>query len=159
MDDAARVCVLERGGERDPDPQHVAVGQRAGLDQVGQRRPADELGDEMHGVLVAAGLVERDDRRVAEARSGERLAVGARGDLMVVQLDPLDGDHAVQLLVVGQPDDPEGTVSEAANQPVAPEGESPRSQWALVVRSAVCTTSTVRRSSPAILPYGAGGPR
>ena len=89
---------------------------------------------------------------VAEARRGERLALGARGDLAVVQLDPLDGDHAVELLVVGQPDDAERAVPEAAHQPVAPEDERRGRSGHPVVRSAVCTASTVRRSRPAILP-------
>ena len=60
---------------------------------------------------------------MAETRRGERLALGARGDLLVAELDPLDGDHAVQLLVVREPDDAEGAVAEAAHQPVAPERE------------------------------------
>ena len=56
---------------------------------------------------VAARLVQRDDPRVLQPRGGERLALGARGDVLVVQFDALHGDDAVQALVVREPDDAE----------------------------------------------------
>ena len=123
MDDPAGVRVRERVTERGADPQDVAVGQRAGLDEIGERRAADELGDEVDRLVVAARLVERDDARMLQPRGSERLALRARGDMLVVQLDPLDGDGPVQSLVVREPDDSERARAEAPNQSVAVERE------------------------------------
>ena len=47
--------------------------------QLAEGVAAHELGDEVDGLVVAAGLVERDDRRVRQARRGQRLALGPRG--------------------------------------------------------------------------------
>ena len=69
-------CASARA-ERRADPQDVAVRQRAVAQQVGERRPLDELGDEVDGVLVAAGFVERDDPGVREPRGGQGLALAA----------------------------------------------------------------------------------
>ena len=121
VDDAARVRVVERVAQRRADPQDVAVGERAVLDEVRERAAADQLGHEVDGVLVAAGLVQRHDPRMLEPRRRERLALGARRDLRVVQLDPLDGDHAIETLVVREPHDAEGSGAEPARQAVAPE--------------------------------------
>ncbi len=77
MHDAARVRVGQRVAQRHADAEHVAVAQRTVVEEVAERVAADELGDEVDGVLVAARLVERDDRRVRQPRRGERLALGA----------------------------------------------------------------------------------
>ena len=155
MDDAARVRVLERVAERerrsaatsrsDSAPASVSVGQRAARGPARRRgtrrrssRPAS------YSATIAGWL---------QARGGERLALGARGDLLVVQLDALDGDDAVELLVVRQPDDAEGAVPEAPDQPVAAEDER-RGPQAVVARaiSAVCTASPGSPLAAAILP-------
>ena len=47
VDDAARVGVLERVAERHADAQHVAVRQLALAQELRERAPADELGDEV----------------------------------------------------------------------------------------------------------------
>ena len=125
VDDAARVRVRERGAERRADPQHVAVRQRAVAQQVGERRPLDELGDEVDGVLVAAGLVERDDPGVRQPRGGERLALAAAVGV-VADRDPLDGDVALEVLVVGELDDAHPARAEPPAEPVAVEDELAR---------------------------------
>ena len=96
--DAARMRVLERVAERHPDQDDIAVGEVAAGEQLGERAPADELGHEVDRVLVAAGLVQRDDPGVRQARRRERLALAA---LLAVELDrdPLDGDVALEVLV------------------------------------------------------------
>ena len=79
VDDAARVRVRERVAQRDADQHDVAVGQRAvGAAARASVCAAHELGDQVDGVVVAAGLVERDDRRVRQPRGGQRLALGPR---------------------------------------------------------------------------------
>ena len=104
MDHAALVRVRERGAERRADPQDVAIRQRAVAQQVGERRALDELGDEVDGVLVAAGLEERDDPGVRQPRGGQRLALAAAVGV-VADRDPLDRDVALEVLVAGAVDD------------------------------------------------------
>ncbi len=98
--DAARVRVLQRVAERSPDPQDIAVRQRPHVRQVGERAPANHLRDQVHRGRVAARLVERHDPRVLQPRGGERLPLGARGHVLVVQFDALHRDDAIQSLVV-----------------------------------------------------------
>ena len=66
----------------------------------------DQLGDQVEGVLLGARLVQDDDRRVRQARSGERLAACALAVDRIPtrpERDPLDRHLAVQQLVVGAP--------------------------------------------------------
>ena len=59
------------------DPHGVAIGQLAVAQQLGERATAHELGDEVDGLVVAAGLVQRDDRGVRQPRGRKRLALAA----------------------------------------------------------------------------------
>ena len=92
-----------------PMRSDVAVRQRAVALELRERPAADELGDEHPAVVVAAGLVQRDDRRVPQPCGGERLARGALAGLVAralgVHRDALDRHVAVEVLVVGLVDD------------------------------------------------------
>ena len=122
VDHAAGVRMGQRLAQRRADHHDVAVRQRPLGQQLPERRAADELGDEVARLLVGAGLVERDDARMAEARGGLRLALGALG-IAVVERNALERDRAVQALVMGEPDRPEAARAEPAHQAVAAEQE------------------------------------
>ena len=78
MDDPATVSVQEGLGERDADLQDLLVAERTrAAISCGEGLAVDELGDQVEGVVLDAGLVQGDDRGVSEARGGERLAGGA----------------------------------------------------------------------------------
>ena len=121
MDHAARMGVRERGAQRPADRQHLLVGQRVVGDQARQRVAVDQLGDQVEGVLHGARLVQRDDRRVRQARARERLARDPLGVLAGSERDALDGHVAVQLLVVRAPDHAEAARAEALAQAIAAE--------------------------------------
>ncbi len=95
---------------------------------VAERAPAHQLGDEVDGVVVAPGLVQRDDPRVRQPRGRLRLALGPRARRGVVRRDPLDGDGAVEALVVGEPHDAEAAGPEAPQRAGSGRGrpEGPR---------------------------------
>ncbi len=98
VDDAALVRVREAVAEIGRDLGHVAVAEPAIGPQAGQGGARDELGHEDRPSIALAELVERDDRRMVEARGGLSLAqdaVGIRGE------DLLEGDLALQALVKG----------------------------------------------------------
>ena len=122
MDHAARVRVLERVAQRDADADDVEVRERALALEHPERAAAHELGDEVVGLVVAAGLVERDDPRVREPRGGQRLALGAVA-LAAFERDALDRDGPVEAQVVGQPDRPEAARAEASEHAIAVEDE------------------------------------
>ena len=115
----------ERGAERRADPQHVAVRQRAVAQQLREGGPLDELGDEVDGVVVAAGFEERDDAGMREPRGGERLALAAAVGV-VADRDALDGDVALEVLVAGAVDDAHPTRAEPRTEPVAAEDQLAR---------------------------------
>ena len=77
VDDAALVGVRERVGEREADPQHVAVRQLVGGLELRERAALDQLGDEVAVAVLLAGVEQRDDRVVVEPRHGAGLALGA----------------------------------------------------------------------------------
>ena len=125
--DPACVRVGEGVAQRGADAQHVAVRERPRVLELREGRPADELGDEDPAVLVAARLVEGDDRRMTEARGRDGLARRALARLVAralgVHRDALDRDVAVEVLVVRLPHDAHAAAAETAAQPVAPEDE------------------------------------
>ena len=121
MDDAARMCVGERIGECEADLEHVLVGKRAAGDQLGECIAVDQLADQVEGVVDCAGLVQRDDRRVRQARGGQRLARRPLAVPVGTQPDPLDGDLAMQELVAGAPHLAEAAAAESLEQLVAAE--------------------------------------
>ena len=118
VDHAAVVRVGQRVGEREPDPDDVAVGQRGVGLELGQRAPLDELGDEVPAAVLLAGVEERDDALVVEPGDGDGLALGAFRVGAVGGHD-LDGDRAPEALVAGGVDGPEATGAEARSEPVA----------------------------------------
>ena len=120
MDDAALVGVGQRVGEREPDPQHVAVGDRAGRLELRQRRAAHELGDEEARAVLLAGVEHRDDPGVVEPRHGVRLAPGALVGAAVGG-DRLDRHAAAEALVARLVDRAEAARADPRTQPVAPE--------------------------------------
>ena len=123
VDDPAAVRVGQRVAQRDAHADDVAVRQRALLQQRAERAAPHQLGDEVHRAVVAAGLVEGDDPGVLQPRGRLRLALGPRARRGVVRRDPLDGDDAVQALVVREPHDAEAAGPEAPQQPVAIEDQ------------------------------------
>ena len=120
MDDSARVRVDEGIAHRDADEHDVVVRERAFAEQFVEGRPADELGDEVDGLVVATRLEQRHDRRVREPGRRQRLALGARRRTPG-ERDPLDGHRPVEALVVGHPDGPEAARAELFDQRVAAE--------------------------------------
>ena len=110
--------------EREADLEQLLVGERVGGDQLREGVAVDQLGDQVEGVLRGARLVQDDDRRVRQARAGERLAARALAVDRIParpERDPLDRHFAVQQLVVGAPHHPEAAGAEAFEQPVAAE--------------------------------------
>ena len=81
VDHPARVGVHERVGERDPDFEHLLVAERLGCDQLREGVAVHQLGDQVEGVVLGAGLVQGDDRGMREAGGGERLARARARDL------------------------------------------------------------------------------
>lgn len=81
----------------------------------------DQLADQVEGVPDGGGLVQGDDRRMREARGGQRLARRPLAVAVRAEQDPLKGDLAMQQLVVRAPDLPETAASESLEQPVATE--------------------------------------
>ena len=75
VDHPALVGVQEGVGERNADLHDLLVAERLRGEQRGEGLAVDELGDQVEGVVLDAGLVQRDDRGVAEARGGQRLTV------------------------------------------------------------------------------------
>ena len=124
MDDPAGVGVLERVAERRPDPDDVPVREPLFGEQLSERAAKDQFGNQVDGVGLAGRLVERDDPRVGEPRGGLGLPLGPRRDLGAGGADRLDGDQAVELLVVGLPDHAEAAGAEAAHEAVATHHEA-----------------------------------
>ena len=123
VDDAAAVRVLERVGEREADPQHVAVGQLALGGELVERAPAHELGHEVARVAVLARVEDRHDPGVVEPRGGQRLARRplGRGARHPADRDHLDGDVAVEALVDRRVDRPEAPGAQPRPEAVAPQ--------------------------------------
>ncbi len=88
MDDAAVVGVIERVGEREADPQHVAVAERAVALERRQRAAAHELGDQVPLAVLLAGVEDRHDARVVEPRRRQRLALRTLGHRPVAPAAP-----------------------------------------------------------------------
>ena len=100
-----------------PMRRHVAVGKGARAQQLGERSAPNQLGDEVDVVLVGGELVDADYAGVVEPRGGPRLALNS------LAAGVLEGDHlhrhlALELLVPGQPDDPEAARAEPPAEPV-----------------------------------------
>ncbi|MFN8131769.1 MAG: hypothetical protein U0R70_09495 [Solirubrobacteraceae bacterium] len=121
MHDPALVRVPQRVAECHADHGDVPVRERPRRGQLVERSAFHELGNEVVGLLVRAGLVQRHDARVAEARRRERLA---RGPLVVAgggPRDDLDRHEALEGLVAREPHRAEAAGPQAAHQDVAPQ--------------------------------------
>jgi hypothetical protein len=95
----------------------------AGLQQVAQGAPADQLHDEEDQALVAALVADRDDVGVAEHRRRARLPgepVDERGVVDEVVGHDLDRDRAAQPQVGGGVDGRHATAREPLLEAVAP---------------------------------------
>jgi hypothetical protein len=132
MDHSARVSVRERVGQREPDLDDLLVAQRVLLDQLRERVPLDQLGDQVEGVPVRARLVEGDDRRMRQAGGRVRLSHRTVALLHGGQRDSLESDRAAQLLVARTPDRAKAAHAQPLEQPIAPEHQLAASLRALV---------------------------
>ena len=95
MDDAAAVRGRDRLLERLPRRE------RTGLKPLTQRRPFEQLGHGVHGVALAADIVERDDVGVREGGDGATFALESRECLWigrVLEAQELDGDVTPSLV-------------------------------------------------------------
>src|ERR1700722_2173250 len=121
VDHAARVRVLQRAQQRHANLEHLLVCQLVLGNQLRKRRSVDHLRDQVEGILVRAGLVQRHDRRVREPRRSVRLARGPLTVLLGGQRNTLDRDGTIKLLVVCTPHGAKATGAEALPQQVASE--------------------------------------
>ena len=158
VDDAALVGVGERVGERQPDPQDVAVRQLVRRLELGERAALDQLGDEVAVAVRLAGVEQRDDRVVVEPRDRAGLALGALG-LHAGGRDDLDRDGAPEALVArrvdGRRSRPRPSRAPSRYRPIA----SPAS-GVTAGRSAVAGTSRVfhaREGAPSLCTEGFSG--
>jgi len=133
VDDAAGVAVVERLGGLDADVHDLAEAQRLVADQAQEVRAADERHHEEEGALVAAEIVDRDDRRVVHLRDDLRLPLEPLLEVssQVGAGDELDRDLAVQERIAGAVDDAHAAAPELPEDLVAPgedgvdQGRSP----------------------------------
>ena len=123
MDHAALVGVGERVGQRQPDPQHVAVRQLAGGLELREGAAFDQLGDEVAGVVLLARIEQRDDRVVVEPRDRPRLALRAFRRRAAGR-DHLDRDRSAEALVARGIDRAEAAGAEPRAEAVAAHGQS-----------------------------------
>ena len=125
MHDAALVGVLERVCKHRTDCQQIAIREPAAAIERCERAALDQLGHEVVSGRVIAGLIQRDDRRVVEARCGAALSLDSQALLRIVACarDALDGDALPALLVARDPDGPVAARSDLLEQPVAAEDE------------------------------------
>ena len=121
----------------------VAVAQRAVAQQLSERLPADELRDEIDGLIVAARFEQGDDRGMRQPRRCQRLALGSlRRRRLFADRDPLDGDVAIEAQVTSQPDGAEATLAKPLGQLVAIEDNGSRGSRATRRGFHVFTRST-----------------
>ena len=121
VDDAARVAVVERVGDLDPDVHDLAEVQRLVPDQPQQVRALRDGHDEEERALVPPEVVDRHDRRVVHLGDELGLALEALLDLgrQVRRGDELDRDLAVQERVARAVDDAHAAASELPEDLVA----------------------------------------
>ena len=121
------------------------------LDDRGEVLAVDELHDDERPGLVLAVVVDRDDVRVVQRGRGLRLLAEARAEVGVAAVlgaEDLDGDVAVELVVVGAVDPGHPALAEQLDQPVAAAEDRPdlRSR---VAPSRAASRSRRRRSTAA----------
>ena len=121
VDDAARVAVLERVGDLDPDVHDLAEVQRLVPDQPQQVRALRDGHHEEERALVTPEVVDRHDRGVVHLGDELRLALEALLDLgrQVRRGDELDRDLAVEQRVARAVDDAHAAAAELPEDLVA----------------------------------------
>jgi hypothetical protein len=123
VDDPALAGVGQRVGERQADPQHVAVRQRSRRGQAVECLAGDQLRDEVARLAVLAGVEDGHDPGMVEPRRGQRLAARALVGAATTG-DDLDGDVPAQALVTSREDSPEPAGPQPPAEPVAAEHEA-----------------------------------
>jgi hypothetical protein len=124
VDDARGVGGVEPGGRlAQPAQGALRLDLLAAAQHVGDRAAAHELHDHEGAPVVLGDVVDRHDVRVrGEAGGGARLALEAlAGTLVLAEVlgEDLDGDGAVEQLVVGFPDTGHPAVRDVANDLVS----------------------------------------
>ena len=117
VDDAALVGVGERVGERQADPQDVAVRELVRRLELGERAALDQLGDEVAVAVRLPGVEQGDDRVVVEPRHRPGLALGPLR-LHPGGRDDLDRHRAPETLVARRMDRAEASRPEPCAEPV-----------------------------------------
>ena len=154
MDHAVGVGMRQRVAQRDPDLDHVAVGQAPLGEEPVERRPLDELGDEIRTLVIDRGLVQRDDPGVREPGRGASLALEPPAYDALAGED-LDRDVAVEPFVAREPHGGEAASPEPAAEAVALEDDRavrshPRGPRGVAAHRAGGSPAPRSRSAPAI---------
>jgi hypothetical protein len=124
VNDAVPVRVDEGVGNLEAVTDDRLGGETAVRDQLRQRLAVDELHRDERSPVRRADLVDRADVRMVERRGGARLSqeAGLVGGVRIgTGVDELDGDQAVQTLVVGPVDHAHAAGAEAGLDPVVAE--------------------------------------
>ena len=146
VDHTALVRVPERVAERGADPRHVAIRDRIRAHELGKGSAPNELRDQIDLVLVVRELVHGHDAGMVEPGRRARLALDPL-PAVVLARDRLDGHLALELLVPGQPDDPESARAETPLEAVATQHQ-PRARRA---GQLLCRVRTAERQSAGLL--------
>jgi hypothetical protein len=117
VDQAGLVGGGEAGAGLPEDLEDLAPGSGLSLEPCPEGQAVDELHGDVDLVVVGADLVDADDVGVGEAGHGLGLADQAGAGVLVgaVGVEQLDGDFALELLVVGGVDDPGAAAAELAD--------------------------------------------
>ena len=124
MDDAAVVSGGDRLGQGEGDGQETVELNPAGNNELGQRRPFDELHGVEEGVFEFLDGINRDDVGVAQGGDRPRFALqegSALGRQGRAFGQELDGDVAVETQVAGFPDDSHPAFADFLSQAVMPQ--------------------------------------
>ena len=125
MDDALRVCRIERVGDFDAELDDPIELERVSLDEMFERPPFEQLHHEELLPLVLADVVDRADVRVIQRRRRARLALKAlRGRRVARQLgrQELDGDLPAEANILGAVDDAHAAAAKLLEDPVMRDG-------------------------------------
>ncbi len=106
MDDALLVGIVQGAGDLSAKLGGLARGEALGREPVSERDAADKVADDVDRVLGASDFVNAHDVGVAKLRGDAGLAIellGFCGSELALARD-LDGDGAIELVVVRLPD-------------------------------------------------------
>ena len=123
MDDPVRVGDLEGARRLGGDPGGLARRERPGpADDRGEVLALDELHDDERAGRVLAVVVDRDDVRVVQRGRVLGLLAEARAEVGVAAVlgaEQLDGDVAIELVVVAAVDRRHAALAEQLDEPIA----------------------------------------